>query len=162
VREVLAYNITNMIKWLTDKYNLINPLWGLGGITIVVVLAIIKGTIWYDHRNDKTVKTEVRNESWIKMDSVSHRQINTFMEIVLIKLNNQRDSLETVTEGMRKFSKTQHRLQDYMENKVATKDGLLEVQKIFNDEKNFGDEKKNYSQIPYRNQSITSELDSNK
>jgi hypothetical protein len=151
-----------MIKWLTDKYNLINPLWGLGGITIVVVLAIIKGTIWYDHRNDKIIKTEVRNESWIRQDSINHHQINTFMEIVLMKLNNHRDSLEIVTEGMRKVSKTQHRLQEYMETKVATKDGLLEVQKIFNDEKNFGDEKKNYSQIPLLNQNITLELDSNK
>ena len=124
-----------MIKALTNLYNKINPLWGLGGITIVIVGVIIKSTIWfYSHKMDRTIK-DFRNESWIKQDSINHSQIDKFMTIVIIKLNNNSDSISTLSKNQRKSSTVMFNLKNYMEHNVATKDGLLEIQDIFNTEK---------------------------
>jgi hypothetical protein len=128
-----------MITKLANLYSKINPLWGLGGIIIVIVTIIIKVTIWIDHKSTQRVVLETRNESWIKRDSINHKQIDTFMTIVIGKLNNQSDSIRTANKGLRKNAKVMLNLQEYMEKKVATKDGLLEIQQIFQN-----DEKKNY------------------
>ena len=116
-------------------FKTVPEVWKFFGAISGFVILVSTITLKIDHIKNKNLSKDERIEQFMKTDSTNHSHINVFMESVLIKLNNQSDSIRTMNKGIRKLSTVNTNMQNYMEQNVATKKGLLEVQKIFDIEK---------------------------
>ena len=116
-------------------FKTVPEVWKFFGAISGFVILVSTVTLKIDHIKNKNLSKDERIEQFMKTDSTNHSHINVFMESVLIKLNNQSDSIRTMNKGIRKLSTVNTNMQNYMEQNVATKKGLLEVQKIFDIEK---------------------------
>ena len=127
-------------------FKTVPEIWKFLGAASGFVILVSTVTLKIDHIKNKNMTKDERIEQFMKTDSTNHAHINVFMDQVLIKLNNQSDSMRTMNRGVRKLSTINSNMQNYMEQNVATKKGLLEVQKIFDVEKK--NSMIDYSQTP--------------
>ena len=137
-------------------FKTVPEIWKFLGAASGFVILVSTVTLKIDHIKNKNMTKDERIEQFMKTDSTNHAHINVFMDQVLIKLNNQSDSIKTMNKGIRILSTVNSNMQNYLESKVATKDGLKEVQKIFDVEK----KKYNFDWVPptQQNMNITSDM----
>ena len=141
MEEIKKIGILARIKNLAEGWKIF---FGLIGMVSVISYTAVK----IDHIKNKKVNYEVRIDRWIKYDSIQHNDSKTFQETITTSLKDIKDTVRATNKGLRHNAAIMNNLQNYMENKVATKDGLKEVQSIFDVEKknmNLFDE----VQIPY-------------
>jgi hypothetical protein len=91
------------------------------------------------NEKNKQASQEIRIDTWIKYDSLEHLDSRHFRDTILFSLTGIKDSVRATNKGLRKSSNVLFNLKKYMEDKVATKDGLKEVQGIFDVEKKNND-----------------------
>jgi hypothetical protein len=142
-------------KWISNITNLIK----VGSFLIAGVAFVLGVMARHDARviqkfNDekKAVNQEVRIDKWIKWDSIQHIEASRSIDSIMVNLSGIQDSIHLTNKGLRKSSVVLSNLKNYMEDKVATKDGLKEVQKIFDVEK-----KNLFDWIPQQNINTLSE-----
>lgn len=121
------------IKALAEGWKIF---FGLTGMVVVISTVAVK----LDHVKNARVNTDVRIEQWIKYDSLDRIDNEEFRLFLQYNLKNISDSLRNLNESMRDISSSQSKLRRYMMNKAATKNDVLDILKIWdnNEKKNSG------------------------
>jgi hypothetical protein len=125
-------------KWISNIKNLVAVGSFIIGSGIFVIGMIAKHdakVIQKFNNEKKAVNQEVRIDNWIKWDSIQHITSNNSRDSIMETLSEIKDSIHLTNKGLRKSAIVIGNLKSYMEDKVATKDGLKEVQRIFDVEK---------------------------
>lgn len=127
----------------------------IGMVTIVTTISTV--AIKIDRWSNKSTSESARIDRWINYDSLEHIESIKFREAIQLQLNgitnnvrSIRDSVRSTNKNIRQLSVVNYKMQRYMINNVATKDGVLEIQNIFN-----YNEKKNYGPDGFRTPSDT-------
>ena len=123
--------ISKLFTWAKSIAEGWKIFFGLIGMVAIIGTTAIK----FDHWRNRSVINDIRIDRWIRNDSIAHIDNEIFRSIIITKFKGVSDSIQIINKGVMKSNKVLFNLQDYMQRKVATKEGLLEIQDIFNAEK---------------------------